>query len=242
MGPTGPIGPTGPQGPAGPSDATSLQGSTLVDLQRQYGTRTLRPCVWDGRTVACNETCTWTTSGEVTCTAGAVTDCTWISLGNGNVCAGGACALSCTDFTKAGWAFGEAASGARMVTIPGTATKNVVGRVSVDVRHPYLVCPYRATPFRVPVTMYLFEGSVEASLVIWRGTVLTNGGATLARDFAAQMPTLVGDATVVPGHKYSIWISAGPITGDSTVVCYLARYSTETDNLLISYEPGVGGL
>lgn len=241
-GAVGATGPTGPQGPPGPSDATSLQGYSLADLQRQYGSRTLRPCVWDGKSVACNEVCTWTETGDVSCTPGAVADCRWISVGSGNICPGGACALSCLDFTKAGWAFGEATSGARMLSVPSTANKNVTGRVSVRVRHPYLVCPYRATAFQVPVTLYLFEGAVDASLVIWRGTVLTNGGATLARDFAAQMPTLVGDALVAPGHKYSVWISAGPVAGDTTAVCYLARYSTETDNLLVGYEPGVGGL
>ena len=234
----GATGATGPQGPPGPSDATSLGGYSLGDLQRQYGARTLRPCIWDGKSVACNEVCTWTSTGDVTCSAGAVSNCTWVSVGNGNLCMGGACALS----TKAAWAFGEASTGARMVAIPSPGNKNVTGRVSVQVRHPYLVCPYRATPFQVPVTMYLFEGSVDASLVIWRGTVLTNGGAFLARDFAAQMPALYGDASVTPGHKYSIWISAGPVAGDPTAVCYLARYSTEIDNVLIGCEPGVGGL
>ncbi|HEY3450774.1 MAG TPA: hypothetical protein VGK67_30740 [Myxococcales bacterium] len=30
--------------------------------------------------------------------------------------------------------------------------------------------------------------------------------------------------------------------GDSTMVCCLARCTTETDNLLLGYQPGVGGL
>lgn len=166
----------------------------------------------------------------------------WRTLTVGAVCPGGACQLSCIDYTKGGWTFAEAASGSRLITIPAVAAPGITGRLFAEVRHPVIVCPYRTAPFQLAVTMYLFRGTVDASLVIWKGTIRTNGGVNSARNFIEEAMPLLGEVGVTPGQSYSLWVAAGPVVGDTTVVCYLARASADTANVLLRYQPGRDGL
>lgn len=224
-------------------DAELLQGLPLSDLQPRFGERTFQPCTWTGSAVNCRDTCTWTGTGDVTCTAPGATGCTWFTGGSGNFCpTSGACALSCADSTKAGWTFAESPAAARLIPLPAATAPGVTGRLFAGVRHPLIVCPYRATPFVLPVTMYLFRGVADPALVIWRGFIRTNGGASGARDLIGEALPLLGEIGVTPGLSYSLWVSAGPVVGDTTAVCYLARSSTETNNVTLRYQPGRGGL
>lgn len=223
-------------------NAAALQGLPASDLQARFGERSFQPCTWTGSQVNCRDTCTWTATGDVTCAPPGQTACGQIILGNGAVCQTGACALSCTDSTKAGWTFAESATGSRLITIPTTTAPGLSGRLFAEVRHPLIVCPYRSTPFYLPVSMYLFNGTVNTSLVIWKGTVRTNGGINSTRDFLGEALPLLGEVGVTPGQSYSLWVSAGPVAGDPTTVCYLARASADTSNVLLSYQPGRGGL
>lgn len=78
--------------------------------------------------------------------------------------------------------------------------------------------------------------------MLWKGAVRTNGGLSGARDFIA-LPAISGTAAVTPGTSYSLWLSAGPIVGNSTANCYLARSASETvDGFMISYTEVSGSL
>jgi hypothetical protein len=152
-----------------------------------------------------------------------------------------ACYLSCVDSSKMGWTFADSGSASKLIQIPGTSP----GRLHVQLRHPMLVCTFSASvAYRVPVTMYLYNGGAgNTELVIWRGTIRTNGGASGARDYVPEMPSLEGEVTVQGGQSYSLWLSAGPIAGSTTANCYWSRSLTETtDNLLIRFTPGKPGL
>lgn len=223
-------------------NAAALQGVPLSDLQPRFGERTFQPCTWSGSQVDCRDTCTWTSTGDVTCAPPGATNCTQINLGAGAICPGGACALSCTDSTKQGWTFAESSSGSRLITMPGATVASTTGRLFAEVRHPLLVCPFRNAPFQLGVTMYLFNGTADVSLIIWKGTIRTTGGVTSTRNFIDEAMPLLGEVNVTPGASYSLWVAVGPVVGDTTAVCYLARSSADTANVLLRYQPGRSGL
>jgi len=204
------------------------------------GTRTLGPCVWTGSAVNCSGTCQFSSAnGSISCDSVAVNNCTSVTFGSGQACpSSGACALSCVDSItpKAGFTFADNLMGSRTITIPPGGS---LGRLSVHIRSPVLVCTFSAaTAFRVPVSLYLYKGgAADPSLILWQGTVLTNGGASGARDYVAEVPALAGEADVVPGATYSLWVSAGPISGNSSANCYLARSSSSPNNVILRYTP-----
>ena len=75
-----------------------------------------------------------------------------------------------------------------------------------------------------------------------RHAVRTNGGLSGTRDVIA-LPAIGDAATVTPGASYSLWLSAGPIAGNATANCYLARSSSETvDGFRLSYTEVSGSL
>lgn len=227
--------------------ADKLQGSTLSDLRSLYGSRNLSPCVWTGSSVNCSGSCVQSvTDGDVTCDTTEVIGCSIFQFGSGNFCGGSlgtyACYLSCIDSAKPGWTFAESGSTSRLIRIPGTSP----GRLSVQLKHPMLVCTSSAsTPLIIPLSLYLYKGGIaDPDLVVWRGAIKTNGGASGVRDYVAEVPVIQGEVTVQGGLNYSLWLSAGPISGgNSTAHCYWARSSTETsDNMLIRFTPGAPGL
>jgi len=226
--------------------ASTLQNTTVSELQSTYGTRNMNPCVWTGSQVNCSGSCTWSAlNGDVSCDTAAVNNCGSFQGGSGNFCSGSlgtyACYLSCIDSVKSGWTFAESSSASRMVQIPGSGP----GTLHVQLRHPTLVCTYAASAtYRIPLALYLYKGGAgDPALVIWRGTIVTHGGASGTRDFTPEVPPIQGEVPVQGGQSYSIWMSAGPIAGSTTANCYWARSSTETtDNLLIRFTPAKLGL
>ncbi|MDP1916920.1 MAG: hypothetical protein Q8L14_11765 [Myxococcales bacterium] len=272
QGSAGAVGAPGPQGPPGGSvtGASEAPGLNCTHGGARYttgagvttyvcngapgpatiaGSRPFGPCVWTGSSLNCPGSCVWsTTTGEVTCDTAAVTGCGVFAFGQGNFCGGSlgtyACYLSCIDSSKAGWAFGDAV-GSKLISIPSASRPGNSGRLSVALRHSNaLVCTYLASAtFTLPLTLYLYKGGAgEASLVLWKGAVRTNGGLSGSRDFI-DLPAIGGTATVTPGTSYSLWLSAGPISGSTTANCYLARSSAETvDGFMISYTEVSGSL
>lgn len=98
--------------------------------------------------------------------------------------------------------------------------------------------PLAASPYAIRAgTADKGGSSADASLVLWQGTVLTNGGASNARDYVAEMPPLSGEVDVVSGAAYGLWVSVGSIAGNPNAVCYLARNSTVPDNVMFRYTP-----
>lgn len=94
---------------------------------------------------------------------------------------------------------------------------------------------------KVPVTNGIYSTQLGSATPI---TVPFDVPYSGVRDYVAEVPVIQGEVTVQGGLSYSLWLSAGPISGgNSTAHCYLARSSTETsDNMLIRFTPGAPGL